>query len=429
MDERYFDNLDEIMKRDTELYFDEIDTLSKQDIDEVKEPFRIPELNSKNSFFNAFIKTGINAITARSGTGKSLVLVELALYFLHTDQADKVYYIDLDDNHKTLKDRKEARYIKSIPAGYIENIETMEAEFGERFKLYNQKRILETSKRNLKKCLEQAGELSAKYKAHALKGLANTIAKGEIETDISKLDDSTAAGRGWAILMDRIESLEKVVDYLDYGAITKQLKILPLKNSIIMLDSLTDFLDELDKNQIKRFFILLRDLNDAGATIFYLNHLTKGRETKNAAGSWKLSAKTDYPIILAKNSAGGINVEFQDEKSRYTSNACYSLIVNTDADLGERIFKTEFVSDIDGFTDAQNDTLANIIKALSTGDKKHCELEKVCGRASDGANKQAFYKISQTAEFKEKIAKKQVGKNVFYSLKTKAPDIYELTDD
>ena len=424
-----FDNLDEKIRRDIELYLDEIDTLSKLDMDEVKEPFRIPELNSKNSFFYAFIKTGINAITARSGTGKSLVLVELALYFLHTNQADKVYYIDLDDNHKTLKDRKEARYIKSIPAGYIENLEAMEAQFGERFKLYNQERIFETSTRDLKKCLAQAGELSAKYKDHALKGLANTMAKGEIETDISKLDDSTAVGRGWAMLMNRIDSLEKIVNSFDYGAIIEQLKERPLKNSIIMLDSLGDFLDELDKSQIKAFFRLLRKLTELGATIFYLNHLTKDKNTKNAAGSWKLSAKTDYPVILAKNSAGSINVEFQDEKSRYTSNACYSLVVNTDAELGERIFKSEFVSDIDGFTDAQNDTMANIIKALSSGDKKHCELEKACGRVSDGANKNAFYKISQTDEFKEKIAKKQVGKNVIYSLKPKSPAIYEPIAD
>lgn len=91
----------------------EISAEVKAELDQEKEFFQFKELG-KSSTFYAFTKTGINAINARSGTGKSLVLMEIFLYLLHTKQIKSVILVDLDDNYTTLKKRNQSAQLKVI---------------------------------------------------------------------------------------------------------------------------------------------------------------------------------------------------------------------------------------------------------------------------------------------------------------------------
>ena len=92
-------------------FFYQMSELSKLELDKEKTFFQFRE-RGKISTFYAFTKTGINAINGESGTGKSLLLNEILLYLIHTEQIKRVIWIDLDNNHTTLKKRKEAGYIK-----------------------------------------------------------------------------------------------------------------------------------------------------------------------------------------------------------------------------------------------------------------------------------------------------------------------------
>ena len=372
----------------------------KAELDQEKEFFQFKELDKISTFY-AFTKTGINGINARSGTGKSLVLMEIFLYLLHTKQIKSVILVDLDDNYTTLKKRNQAPSVKAYD----------DDEF----------------------CILTAEKIM--IKAQAL--------LDELMTDIATLESIKTAEQlesgiyslEYAELVKQAKKIQILISKSDFLALVECILCsseLDLKDSAIVIDSIYDILDSAKPEIIQQvFFNIFRPFTHKGASVFYLNHITKGDGSgkNNYAGSYRLESKTDYFTLISKPIKNQDLLNVEPTKDRHGDGNSFAFTYDLNASMGERLFKCDYLDSVDGFTDAQNDTLANIIKALSTGDKKHCELEKVCGRASDGANKQAFYKISQTAEFKEKIAKKQVGKNVFYSLKTKAPDIYELTDD
>ena len=91
---------------------------SKLDMEKEKEPFYFID-KTRGERFEAFTKTGIKAINAKAGTGKSLLLTEIAFYLLASKQVKRVIWLDLDNNYTTLKKRNQSKIINDFGDSFL----------------------------------------------------------------------------------------------------------------------------------------------------------------------------------------------------------------------------------------------------------------------------------------------------------------------
>lgn len=374
-------------------FFYQMSELSKLELDKEKTFFQFRE-RGKISTFYAFTKTGINAINGESGTGKSLLLNEILLYLIHTEQIKRVIWIDLDNNHTTLKKRKEAGYIKP-----------------------NKDFILLTD------------EVIAQTSRQALSDICADIAQLESELTAEQLDSGFYADN-YKELKDQAQKLNELISRFDFLALLEFVLLsdrsfFELDNSAIVLDSLMDVFDAGKAEIIQPiFFNIMRPLTNKGATLFYLNHITKDNGTgkRNYAGSHKLKGKTDYFTIISRPIKNQDLLNVEPIKDRHGNGANFAFTYDLNAPLGERLFKCDYLDSVDGFTDSQNEALRAIRAELSTGDKTATELERV-------VSKTQLYRLKDTTEFSSLIETYKKGVNTYYKLKSKKsssePAIYE----
>ena len=202
-----------------------------------------------------------------------------------------------------------------------------------------------------------------------------------------------------------------------------------LTDTAIVIDSLSDLFDSGKAEIIQPiFFNILRPLTNKGASIFYLNHLTKdnGSGKKNYAGSHKLEGKTDYFTLISKPIKNQDLLNVEPTKDRHGNGVYFAFSFDLNAPLGQRLFKCDYLDSVEGFTDGQNEAMRAIRAELSKGDKTATELEQV-------VSKTQLYRLKDKAEFGTLIETYKKGINTFYSLKSKKlasqPAIYEPVDD
>lgn len=374
-------------------FFYRMSERSKMELDKEKGFFQFRE-QGKLSTFYAFTHTGINAINGESGTGKSLLLNEILLYLIHTEQIKRVFWIDLDDNHTTLKKRNEADYIKPHKD----------------FILLDNATIIDDSKTELSYICSDIVELENKFTAEQLESGYYSEKFKELKEQAKKLNE----------LIKRFDFLA----LLEYVLLSDR-NFFELENSAIVLDSLSDVFDTGKAEIIQPiFFEILRPLTNKGATLFYLNHITKdnGSGKRNYSGSHKLKGKTDYFTIISRPVKHQDLLNVEPIKDRHGNGVNFAFTYDLNAPMGERLFKCDYLDSVDGFTDSQNEALRAIRAELSKGDKTATELERV-------VSKTQLYRLKDTTEFSSLIETYKKGVNTYYKLKSKKPSsepaIYE----
>ena len=372
-----------------------ISTMAKLEINKEKEFFQFKE-NGKLSTFYAFTKTGINALNGKAGTGKSLVLNEIMLYLLHTQQLKSVIWIDLDNNYTTLKKRNQAQFIQQLDNFFVLTDEI----------------ILTQSQNELANIKADIATLEKNHTAEQLESGINAPLYSELK------------GK-----MDKLQTLVYKCDFLALLEFVLLSNDINLADTAIVIDSLSDLFDSGKAEIIQPiFFNILRPLTNKGASIFYLNHLTKDNGTgkRNYAGSHKLEGKTDYFTLISKPIKDQDLLNVEPTKDRHGNGDYFAFSFDLTAPLGQRLFKCDYLDSVDGFTDSQNEALRAIRAELSTGDKTATELERV-------VSKTQLYRLKDTTEFSSLIETYKKGVNTFYSLKSKKldsePTIYEPIAD
>ena len=323
---------------------------SKRDMEKEKEPFYFID-KTTGERFEAFTKTGINAINAKAGTGKSLLLTEIAFYLLASKQVKRVIWLDLDNNYTTLKKRNQSKIIN---------------DFGDSFLLLTDEQLLATAQT---KRQEIASELVELQKTHTDEQL-----QGGVQSE------------HYNNLMKMLKSLNEMLERYDFLGILEAILIdsdYDLSETSIFIDSLGDLFDAGKAEIIQPiFFEILRPLNNRGASLWYLNHLTKDNGTgkKNYSGSHKLLGKTDcFTIVTRAEAKNTLNIEI--DKDRHGAGINLALNYDIYAPLGQRLFKCEFIPNFaneiivgaDVKTDKQATNLARI-KSLFFGKSPDLKL-------------------------------------------------------
>ena len=323
---------------------------SKADMEKEKEPFYFID-KTTGERFEAFTKTGINAINAKAGTGKSLLLTEIAFYLLASKQVKRVIWLDLDNNYTTLKKRNQSKIIN---------------DFGDSFLLLTDEQLLATAQT---KRQEIASELVELQKTHTDEQL-----QGGVQSE------------HYNNLMKMLKSLNEMLERYDFLGILEAILIdsdYDLSETSIFIDSLGDLFDAGKAEIIQPiFFEILRPLNNRGASLWYLNHLTKDNGTgkKNYSGSHKLLGKTDcFTIVTRAEAKNTLNIEI--DKDRHGAGINLALNYDIYAPLGQRLFKCEFIPNFaneiivgaDVKTDKQATNLARI-KSLFFGKSPDLKL-------------------------------------------------------
>ena len=323
---------------------------SKADMEKEKEPFYFID-KTTGERFEAFTKTGINAINAKAGTGKSLLLTEIAFYLLASKQVKRVIWLDLDNNYTTLKKRNQSKIIN---------------DFGDSFLLLTDEQLLATAQT---KRQEIASELVELQKTHTDEQL-----QGGVQSE------------HYNNLMKMLKSLNEMLERYDFLGILEAILIdsdYDLSETSIFIDSLGDLFDAGKAEIIQPiFFEILRPLNNRGASLWYLNHLTKDNGTgkKNYSGSHKLLGKTDcFTIVTRAEAKNTLNIEI--DKDRHGAGINLALNYDIYAPLRQRLFKCEFIPNFaneiivgaDVKTDKQATNLARI-KSLFFGKSPDLKL-------------------------------------------------------
>ena len=372
-----------------------ISTMAKLEINKEKEFFQFKE-NGKLSTFYAFTKTGINALNGKAGTGKSLVLNEIMLHLLHTGQLKSVIWIDLDNNYTTLKKRNQAQLIQQL----------------DNFLVLTDEIILTQSQNELTNIKADIATLEKNHTAEQLESGINAPLYSELKAKA-----------------DRLQTLIYKCDFLALLEFVLLSSDIDLTDAAIVIDSLSDLFDSGKAEIIQPiFFNILRPLTNKGASIFYLNHLTKdnGSGKKNYAGSHKLEGKTDYFTLISKPIKDQDLLNVEPTKDRHGNGVYFAFCFDLNAPLGERLFKCDYLDSVESFTDGQNEAMRAIRAELSKGDKTAAELEQV-------VSKTQLYRLKDSTEFSSLIETYKKGINTFYSLKRKKlatePTIYEPVDD
>ena len=323
---------------------------SKADMEKEKEPFYFID-KTTGERFEAFTKTGINAINAKAGTGKSLLLTEIAFFLLASKQVKRVIWLDLDNNYTTLKKRNQSKIIN---------------DFGDSFLLLTDEQLLATAQT---KRQEIASELVELQKTHTDEQLQSGLYSEHYNNLIKMLNSLNEMLEKY----DFLGILEAILLDSDYN----------LSETSIFIDSLGDLFDAGKAEIIQPiFFEILRPLNNRGASLWYLNHLTKDNGTgkKNYSGSHKLLGKTDcFTIVTRAEAKNTLNIEI--DKDRHGAGINLALNYDIYAPLGQRLFKCEFIPNFaneiivgaDVKTDKQATNLARI-KSLFFGKSPDLKL-------------------------------------------------------
>ena len=183
---------------------------SKADMEKEKEPFYFID-KTTGERFEAFTKTGINAINAKAGTGKSLLLTEIAFYLLASKQVKRVIWLDLDNNYTTLKKRNQSKIIN---------------DFGDSFLLLTDEQLLATAQT---KRQEIASELVELQKTHTDEQLQSGLYSEHYNNLIKMLNSLNEMLEKY----DFLGILEAILLDSDYN----------LSETSIFIDSLGDLFD------------------------------------------------------------------------------------------------------------------------------------------------------------------------------------------
>lgn len=374
---------------------------SKADMEKEKEPFYFID-KTTGERFEAFTKTGINAINAKAGTGKSLLLTEIAFYLLASKQVKRVIWLDLDNNYTTLKKRNQSKIIN---------------DFGDSFLLLTDEQLLATAQT---KRQEIASELVELQKTHTDEQL-----QGGVQSE------------HYNNLMKMLKSLNEMLERYDFLGILEAILIdsdYDLSETSIFIDSLGDLFDAGKAEIIQPiFFEILRPLNNRGASLWYLNHLTKDNGTgkKNYSGSHKLLGKTDcFTIVTRAEAKNTLNIEI--DKDRHGAGINLALNYDIYAPLGQRLFKCEFIPNFaneiivgaDVKTDKQATNLARI-KSLFFGKSPDLKLSYGDLRTQTGLSDNQLSTILKSDGFLRDFEKTRDG---YYRRQIIAPSAEVIPD-
>ena len=366
-----------------------------------KEPFYFID-KTTGERFEAFTKTGINAINAKAGTGKSLLLTEIAFYLLASKQVKRVIWLDLDNNYTTLKKRNQSKIIN---------------DFGDSFLLLTDEQLLATAQT---KRQEIASELVELQKTHTDEQL-----QGGVQSE------------HYNNLMKMLKSLNEMLERYDFLGILEAILIdsdYDLSETSIFIDSLGDLFDAGKAEIIQPiFFEILRPLNNRGASLWYLNHLTKDNGTgkKNYSGSHKLLGKTDcFTIVTRAEAKNTLNIEI--DKDRHGAGINLALNYDIYAPLGQRLFKCEFIPNFaneiivgaDVKTDKQATNLARI-KSLFFGKSPDLKLSYGDLRNQTGLSDNQLSTILKSEGFLREFEKTRDG---YYRRQIIAPSAEVIPD-
>lgn len=392
-------------KKILEGYLRAVSLFSKEDMEKSKEQFIWKDKTGQD--FKTFTKTGLNAINAPAGTGKSLVLTEIAFYLLHTEQIERVIWLDLDNNYTTLKKREQAQFIN---------------DFGDAFLLLTDQKLLEQARYAQQVIKEKKDELSNKHGDN----------KEQLESGLDSVEWSELE-----ILESNFDQVLKKYKFLEIlTALKNQAN---LENTAIFIDSLSDLFDAGKADDIYPiFFEILRPLADKGATLFYLNHTTKdnGSGKKNYAGSHKLKSKTDFFAIMdrAQGVENTLNFEVSQPigKDRHGEGINFALTYDIKAPLGQRLFKCDFIPDFeaeikvgaDVKTDKQATNLARI-KSLFFGKSLDLKLSYGELRTQTGLSDNQLSTILKSDGFLREFEKTRDG---YYRRQMIAPSAEVIPD-
>ena len=374
---------------------------SKADMEKEKEPFYFID-KTTGERFEAFTKTGINAINAKAGTGKSLLLTEIAFYLLASKQVKRVIWLDLDNNYTTLKKRNQSKIIN---------------DFGDSFLLLTDEQLLATAQT---KRQEIASELVELQKTHTDEQL-----QGGVQSE------------HYNNLMKMLKSLNEMLERYDFLGILEAILIdsdYDLSETSIFIDSLGDLFDAGKAEIIQPiFFEILRPLNNRGASLWYLNHLTKDNGTgkKNYSGSHKLLGKTDcFTIVTRAEAKNTLNIEI--DKDRHGAGINLALNYDIYAPLGQRLFKCEFIPNFaneiivgaDVKTDKQATNLARI-KSLFFGKSPDLKISYGELRNQTGLSDNQLSTILKSEGFLREFEKTRDG---YYRRQMIAPSAEVIAD-
>ena len=374
---------------------------SKADMEKEKEPFYFID-KTTGERFEAFTKTGINAINAKAGTGKSLLLTEIAFYLLASKQVKRVIWLDLDNNYTTLKKRNQSKIIN---------------DFGDSFLLLTDEQLLATAQT---KRQEIASELVELQKTHTDEQL-----QGGVQSE------------HYNNLMKMLKSLNEMLERYDFLGILEAILIdsdYDLSETSIFIDSLGDLFDAGKAEIIQPiFFEILRPLNNRGASLWYLNHLTKDNGTgkKNYSGSHKLLGKTDcFTIVTRAEAKNTLNIEI--DKDRHGAGINLALNYDIYAPLRQRLFKCEFIPNFaneiivgaDVKTDKQATNLARI-KSLFFGKSPDLKISYGELRNQTGLSDNQLSTILKSEGFLREFEKTRDG---YYRRQMIAPSAEVIAD-
>lgn len=349
---------------------------AKAELDKEVEFFTLPTENAVK--FYTMPKNAICGIYAKAKQGKSIFLVDLALFLLASKQVKRVIYYDVDSNYTALKSRNQSEYAKKF----------------DNFFLFTDEKIIELATEQLE-----------------------TLKSFDLSSNPNMADEINEKGKSLAKLLDKGDFLALFKYLLSDGTFG-------LDDTAIFLDSLNGFIPKISDNQaVKEVFLrTIRPLTRKGASMFYLAHTTKGKNldgTSDYQGAQSLEACSDYFCELERPDENLFSIVVK--ANRHAPSMNYSVERYGKSEPLTRLKKVAYV-EINQPSDTQQKARNLITSFLDSQDGKKARWKDILSHSlQNGISRQVFNTALKALYEQGKVTQIFIANASFYKLSEAIP--------